>query len=339
MLTIKRIIFQILVICIVIFGENIERNYILQPRLEIINVTKSLVSMDKLSEMDFEIKIKYPDGSDAMIQNLSIVFKVNLATSPGSDCGIKKSDGTLSDELQVNTDENGHAKCTFKTGEKFGIYELSVFAGWIDSDGIYHSYPEFILPSTSFNINVYIPFEVWNGTDLVEENGFVFIDKTPKMPGLKIKLKENNLVNNIVFHYRIEYTRDDREDHYFLMKEIEPDKEWNITPDMGNDIRGGKVYLSYNYNVDNESRDQLWSNPFIFYIRGKNPTEAEIKAEIGTSPWFITRLVRQESSYHHFNTGTPSLSDYNAQPNWGYPHGWGLFQLDDPRPNAQQLWD
>ena len=115
-------------------------------------------------------------------------------------------------------------------------------------------------------------------------------------------------------------------------------------------IRGGKATLYC--KVENQ-RDTV-----EFYIRGTNPTEQAVKDYIneqGYDLWFLTRLIRQESNYLHFNTGTnygPNWDNTQGCPNWGPPHGWGLMQLDALnqqigdhfvnnrwRPPAQALWD
>lgn len=120
--------------------------------------------------------------------------------------------------------------------------------------------------------------------------------------------------------------------------------------DWQNKIRGGKATLICHAT---DSKDTL-----IFYIRGTNPTEQEIKNFLlqqgySTDVWFLTRMIRQESQYRQFNPGTKyGIASSVGCPNWGAPHGWGLMQLDvlnsscgelnkdeKYRPSAEALWN
>ncbi|MFW6222412.1 MAG: hypothetical protein ACOC3T_02245, partial [Bacteroidota bacterium] len=188
-------------------------------------------------------------------------------------------------------------------------------------------------------------FEIYCSDTIIEQNDYLTISDTPDMPNLEVK---NMSDKEIQFRLKIEYRRDIREDEtYFPDGEWEPVKEnkiWDI--DFLGKIRGGKATLQYKINGRSEE--------YIFYIRGENPTEQEIKQYITDKGyddlWFLTRLIRQESSFLHFNSGTdygPEWEDYQGCPNHGPPHGWGLMQLDllggtrvNPlRPTAQELWD
>jgi len=173
--------------------------------------------------------------------------------------------------------------------------------------------------------------------------------QTTSMPKIQIKNTSNE---EIQFRLRIEYRRDIRnDDDYFPEKEwkkIKPGENWKV--DFGGKIRGGKATLLY--KIGNKE------NTFVFYIRGTNPTEQEVKefiTEQGYDIWFLTRLIRQESNFRQFNPGTnygPDWKDYVGCPNYGPPHGWGLMQLDvlnaelgdhlvegKWRPSAQALWN
>jgi hypothetical protein len=189
-----------------------------------------------------------------------------------------------------------------------------------------------------------ISIEVESNGKRINENSFVTISAIPEMPEIKVK---NTSASDIIFRLRIEYRRDIRtDDEYFPGSEwekIKPGETWKV--DFGDKIRGGKATLLY------KTGNKEFS--FVFHIRGLNPTESEVKNYLtlqGYNIWFLTRMIRHESSYHQFNEGTnygPEWSNSQGCPNLGPPHGWGLMQLDiiggtrsNPlRPSAQQLWD
>lgn len=194
-----------------------------------------------------------------------------------------------------------------------------------------------------------IKFQVISNNKILKENEYVTISSEPKMPKLIIK---NTDATNLDFRLEIEYRRDIRRDEDYFpetgWQTVKSGKEWEI--DFGNKIRGGKATLLYKVGQKEYS--------FVFHIRGTNPTEQQVKQfidEKGYNIWFLTRLIRQESSYHQFNLGTkygPNWNNTQGCPNWGPPHGWGLMQMDvlnstlgDQqaagawRPSAQALWD
>jgi len=194
-----------------------------------------------------------------------------------------------------------------------------------------------------------ITFDVICNGNKIKENSYVMISSVPEMPKIEIK---NTSESTVQFRLKIEYKRDIRNDEdYFPEKEwrtVKAGEKWNV--DFENKIRGGKATLLYKLG------DKEYS--FVFHIRGINPTEQQVKNYItqqGYNIWFLTRLIRQESSFHQFNPGTnygPERDDYVGCPNHGNPHGWGLMQLDVLnaqlgdhqvlgywRPPAQALWD
>jgi chitodextrinase len=72
---------------------------------------------------------------------------------------------------------------------------------------------------------------------------------------------------------------------------------------------------------------------FSFKIRGKNPKDADAKAYIqqnqGSAYRFLWAIAQHDSRlvsrvYNQFNTS----GDNVEQPNWGFPDGWGIGQID-----------
>ncbi len=193
---------------------------------------------------------------------------------------------------------------------------------------------------------------MYNDEKEFKEDSYQLISALPSMPKLSFKAVGNKTKGKVKFQLKIEYKRDNRSDEdYFPSKDkfAEVDSIWEV--DWQNKIRGGKATLLC--HTDN-SKDTL-----IFYIRGTNPTEQEIKnfllQQNYLDVWFLTRLIRQESEYRQFNPGTkygPTWESLAGCPNWGTPHGWGLMQLDvlnsscgelnkdgKYRPSAEALWN
>jgi len=115
---------------------------------------------------------------------------------------------------------------------------------------------------------------------------------------------------------------------------------------MGTSICGGKAEIKCVIG-DNEAECT-----FLFYLRGTNPTVSSAQTEIGNSPFYAKAIAEVESgvqnnrSYLQFNEiGTlgSGWDDFKHCPNRGQDpggsYGWGMYQLTNPVPNIQQLWD
>jgi hypothetical protein len=186
--------------------------------------------------------------------------------------------------------------------------------------------------------------EIKSGTTLVNENSYQLITAEPAMPKISVKAVSSNSSGKQEVSYRlkIEYRRDIRQDEDYFpatgVKKIKVSEKWDV--DFGDKIIGGRATLYCDYGTTKDT--------IIFYIRGTNPTEQAVKDYLiaqNYDIWFLTRLIRQESNYRHFNAGTnygTGWNDSQGCPNFGPPHGWGLMQLDllngGQRPTAQQLW-
>lgn len=71
-----------------------------------------------------------------------------------------------------------------------------------------------------------------------------------------------------------------------------------------------------------------------FKILGDNPSSASINGIIGDDPYFLHRLVQQESSYHQFNVG----GGLGGTPNFGPPNGFGIMQHDPANEDQVYSW-
>lgn len=151
------------------------------------------------------------------------------------------------------------------------------------------------------------------------------------MPTLKAKLVGNNLPNGTVAwwaefkHNRPESTAT-QWSHRFPAsgtRNKQIGEEWDITAEMGGSLRGGTVTVHANYYFPFEFT-------FTFVVGGDNPSHQQIRDYLGTTPWFLQRLVRNESDYRQFAGDNLPL--------FGKRDGWGLMQTDPP-PHADVVWD
>ncbi|WP_163628759.1 fibronectin type III domain-containing protein [Paludibacter sp. 221] len=206
--------------------------------------------------------------------------------------------------------------------------------------------------------------QLFKNNKIIKKDSIIFISQEPKMPEITVKVVSLNeqITNDSKIEVRldIEYQRDgidakgntivnvrqDRWSTYALeWKSLSMNEEWII--DFGEDIRGGSAYLQYKHN---EKIDTI-----RFYIRGVNPTEAQIKQYMNqrgyiSSYWFLVKMTRQESSFRQYGSGTKyqktkltGNSNASGEPLYGYPRGFGLKQLDNwgngQYATAQHLWN
>jgi hypothetical protein len=184
---------------------------------------------------------------------------------------------------------------------------------------------------------------------------------TPKMPNLSFRYISGfgqiqmtlNIVYNQTFNTQSSTAYHTINDHYEETGKVAANTEW--IP-LCTSIIGGKAILSW---------DGIPNGTFTFNIRGINPTSAQITQylnAIGLLPnsWYITDLLRDESSSKQFNykstvsfydytVGTPLLASYKGLkglPIYGPPNGWGMGQLDNWKinnvtnyANSDQRWN
>jgi hypothetical protein len=204
--------------------------------------------------------------------------------------------------------------------------------------------------------------QIFNEDTRIQENSFVLISTEPSMPAIRVILTGNDFPEDygVDMRLKIVYNRDGVETNNAPINNVRNDstfypanewqnvalnEEWRVN--FGNDIRGGMAYLLCRH--DNQI------DTSIFYIRGTNPTEAQIRSYINEQGynqyWFIIKMARRESSMCQFGT----LANYtinrqtgnanaSGEPLYGPPRGFGLKQLDNwGRPNhhaySQHLWN
>lgn len=176
------------------------------------------------------------------------------------------------------------------------------------------------------------------------EYAYAYITSVPEMPAFFVYLTpENKIGGSVSWRCKIEYSRDNREDMDFYpsntWKNLPAKSTWDLYEDMGSDIRGGTAsfYCQLGGKISTN----------VMFIRGLNPAGNAVEAMFVGQPWYALPIAKREcgyssGTYYQFNeVGNlgPDPDDYLDCPNWGYPHGWGIMQLDGFLPYPQDLWD
>ena len=112
--------------------------------------------------------------------------------------------------------------------------------------------------------------------------------------------------------------------------EISGFSDFAITSDLHNEIVGGLCAVTMQLAWPLTTASAVYS----FSIRGKNPLDVAARAYIDSNvdedfrgyAWMIAKHESMSGGrvYNQFN---PS-GQHSEKPNWGYPHGWGMAQID-----------
>jgi hypothetical protein len=165
--------------------------------------------------------------------------------------------------------------------------------------------------------------EVWRDGVKVSNNGIVYIYATAVLPTLTAKLT-GAPSGTVVWTLDQEYTDGNREDGPgYGPKSQSATLDWNINASLNSHFIGGKITVKL--------KDDDIECPFVFYIRGINPSTNLVYTYIGTSPWYSIPIVKTESTTRQFAS--------NGCPLRSYDNGFGLYQLTDPKPTLDQLWN
>jgi hypothetical protein len=163
-----------------------------------------------------------------------------------------------------------------------------------------------------------VEFQLLNNGVQVQEDAFLYIDDTPAMPNLVGRFISDNNTLQVEANISVQFIK------YYNNVVAQGVVRTRTTPFPFRTMSWA-IFLSNNENT------------FVFYIRGNNPEENVVQtllSELSNDGiWFLNRLVREESQYEQFNDGGAPSTDWTSSddcPNWGYPNGWGLMQLDPP---------
>ena len=161
------------------------------------------------------------------------------------------------------------------------------------------------------------------------------ISPEPKMPELKAEAQLKNFTGGVI-HYTWEFTlRWTGPDGRLFNDEFAGKTEaqnaevsaWTIA--WENKTRGGNdIALRVTTVGKGKTYQKSVTNPFK--IIGENPTVAQVKAGLSLQEQVV---VYRESfpKWQHFNN--------QGFPIFGFPHGYGLMQLDNPRATDEQVWN
>ncbi|MEO8231936.1 MAG: hypothetical protein ABI638_06615 [Ignavibacteriota bacterium] len=198
--------------------------------------------------------------------------------------------------------------------------------------------------NVNFVENLYVNKSLVLG-DLIEINyvkGDKFITEFPKMPEILFTARPKfQLIGpyNLVWELEVKWI-DKRDSPDRITKEIfrgdetgfgNPAVLWSVPWDakiIGGDkikITASIVYGGYLYTA---------SKNLDIRVIGENPTPAEIKSGLSL---FEQIIVYKESwpKWKHFNES----GSLNGFPIWGWPHGYGLMQIDNPSASDEEIWN
>ncbi len=188
----------------------------------------------------------------------------------------------------------------------------------------------------SLPIKIDYNLKLYDGDNEVSESNIFMINSLPEMPDIRASVESQE--EKLKLRLKIEYFADKiyngqqlqvREDVTWYpddgWKDVSSGEIWDI--DFGTTFRGGTGYLIF-------KKDANAIDTLIFYIRGTNPSEQEVhnytNTLLNSDGWYVPKMIRQESNFRQFNTGTASSTNNSAgMPNWGPPYGWGMKQLDN----------
>ncbi len=162
-------------------------------------------------------------------------------------------------------------------------------------------------------------------------------DGAPSMPDMKIHAASLQSHKNatLFFQSSSEHKNRGAKDNVAFSSAddadaLSPSLIWDINNQIENKIFGGQVLITAK---DGDTEVHSVS----FRIRGKNPTQAQVRAFIEKNAgihWYAWAIAQHESRQHYnvFNQfNTQMYATLTGIPNHGAPDGWGIMQLDSKR--------
>jgi hypothetical protein len=286
--------------------------------------------------------IAYTNAPVTVPQRLTwISYNPSAFTAPGCvavnfDGGIARADfkWTLNDgpENIQTAWANGATSCVGPTDTgSFGTYKI--IAAKNDAD----PYVSF-LPIVGVLLVISPPpppiFVVTSNGTQISSGATTYISADPNtgapiMPSLTANLVSGGtpFTGNVTYSFNVNYTGEDGITQYsdtFSPGSLPFGQSWDISASMGGLFAGGTASVTYNY--------ASYSGGLTFYIRGQNPTAAQIKTFLGASPWFLPLIPGAETGYQQFRS--------SGLPYFGAPRGFGVMQVDPPpQPYEAVLWN
>lgn len=317
----KTFILMILIICGLCFGLTQVRHW--HPDLFLEKVAAGAVRASG------PVKVKALNQARNAVQGATVNF--SIIEAPANASGHSVTPAT------VITGADGYAEATFESGLVQGIYKVKATpqgADFDESDVIIFTFAYGGVGSLFVE-----------GFDRVVNNDkYAFITPQAQLPSLSmrytgdtgnatsldisLKTDYHKTVNGITVRQETEtYTPSPFPINQIIM----------FSDIVNGEFRGGEMTLTYKLN------NQAIAQEYKFYVRGYNPSKSAVYAyaennfPASYTPWFYKKLMVHESGSGNvsemlqFNIGgtvSPSPSSIAALPNWGYPDGWGIMQLD-----------
>lgn len=168
-----------------------------------------------------------------------------------------------------------------------------------------------------------------------------FITANCAMPEMKARLTPA-LPGEVDYTLTIHFRTGNRDEVSTYSGRVKADTAWHITGAMGSDFRGGHAMLTCRYRGLEERA--------AFAIRGLNPAKEDAGRFIGSiSPlWYAPCVAIHESG----SAAAPVMKQFNESehlrqggigiqytPNASRDGGFGIYQLTNPKPTEQQLWN
>jgi hypothetical protein len=167
--------------------------------------------------------------------------------------------------------------------------------------------------------------------DSAQYRGHAFVGSDGLMPDLVGKVSGCNSCTDITWYMSVRYTRSGRSD--FDEYRWTGGPQWHVNDSLAVTIRGGEALLTAT------RADTTCS--LSFHIRGETPDAQDVKAAMPRERPYLWIANHETNNYEQFNrSGTfqSGANDVRYTPNASPDGGFGIMQLTNPRPTAQQLW-
>jgi hypothetical protein len=170
-------------------------------------------------------------------------------------------------------------------------------------------------------------------TQFIPANIIARITAQPALPRMRVVWNWNNPGFEIVqVHHRavIQYTEHGRNDS---SSQLQFSNRSLISElDFGAEIQGGTLscYCSVSWRRTSDGgTGQTGESVQQFGVLADNPVRSDIRSALGSVELQV--IAYKESRFRQF--------DNASLPLFGPPNGFGVMQIDTPRPTARQVWD
>ncbi len=223
-----------------------------------------------------------------------------------------------------------------------GALSSTVMVGVFPLKIVQHNMPNIGLADNSTDLGA-------RGEEEVGINGVAYITGEPAIPQLRASFRGAPEAVSVEWRMEIRSERanlrntiDDRNLPANGFVTRAGNVEWDIGAALNGEYVGGQCTLHYRINGDHEGNG-------IFYLRGKNPLDAEALANINATVGANYQAYAWAMVKHESRQGNRVYNQFNTQAtiggtlNWGTPNGWGMCQIDRPIGNpgvtTAEVWN